>query len=75
MRRIRADLCPNLQVAYSLTETWSTVAITRPDDPRDKQVFTVGRPLAGTEVRVLDLDGTDSAPRESWAKSPFGDLA
>ena len=58
VRRIRADLCPNLQVAYSLTETASTVSVTCPNDPHDKQVFTVGKPLAGTEVRVLDLDGT-----------------
>jgi fatty-acyl-CoA synthase len=58
VRRIRQDLCPNVQVAYSLTETASTVALTQPSDPLDKQVFTVGRPLPGTEVRVLDLDGT-----------------
>jgi fatty-acyl-CoA synthase len=58
VRRIRQDLCPNLQVAYSLTETASTVALTQPGDPLDKQVFTVGKPLPGTEVRVLDLDGT-----------------
>jgi fatty-acyl-CoA synthase len=58
VRRIRADLCPNLLVAYSLTETASTVAITRPDDPPEKQVFTVGRPLDGSDIRILDLDGT-----------------
>jgi fatty-acyl-CoA synthase len=58
VRRIRAELCPSLQVAYSLTETGSTAAITRPEDLPDKQVFTVGRPLPGTSVRVLDLDGT-----------------
>lgn len=64
VRRIREELCPNLCVAYSLTETASTVSMTRPDDPADKQVFTVGRPLPGTEVRVLDLDGT-VLPEES----------
>lgn len=64
VQRIRDELCPGLQVAYSLTETASTVAITRADDPAEKQVFTVGRPLPGTEVRVLDLDGTD-LPQES----------
>ena len=58
VRRIRMELCPNLQVAYSLTETSGTVALTHPRDPLDKQIFTVGRPLPGTEVRVLDLDGT-----------------
>jgi fatty-acyl-CoA synthase len=64
VRRIRAELCPDLCVAYSLTETASTVSMTRLDDPVDKQIFTVGRPLPGTEVRVLDLDGT-VLPEES----------
>jgi fatty-acyl-CoA synthase len=64
MRKIRDKLCPDLQVAYSLTETASTVSVTRPEDPADKQVFTVGRPLPGVEVRVLDFDGT-VLPEES----------
>jgi fatty-acyl-CoA synthase len=64
VRRIRAELCPNLCVAYSLTETASTVAMTRVDDPDDKAVFTVGRPLPGVELRILDLDGT-ILPEES----------
>ncbi len=64
VRRIRNDLCPNLCVAYSLTETASTVAVTRPDDPGEKQVFTVGRPLAGTDLRILDFDGS-ILPEES----------
>jgi len=58
LRRIRAELCPNLQVAYSLVETASAVSVTRSDDPEEKQVFTVGRPLPETEVRILDLDGS-----------------
>jgi fatty-acyl-CoA synthase len=69
VRRIRAELCPGLSVAYSMTETASTVALTRPEDAGDGQVFTVGRPLPGTEVRVLDLDGT-VLPEES-----LGELA
>ncbi|MGH7444775.1 MAG: class I adenylate-forming enzyme family protein, partial [Longimicrobiales bacterium] len=58
VQRIRDSLCPNLFVAYSLTETSSTMAMTRPGDSPDKLVFTVGRPLPGADVRVLDLDGT-----------------
>jgi fatty-acyl-CoA synthase len=64
MRRIRTELCPDLCVAYSLTETASTVAMTRVDDPEEKAIFTVGRPLPGTELRILDLDGT-ILPEES----------
>jgi acyl-CoA synthetase (AMP-forming)/AMP-acid ligase II len=69
VRRIRQEFCPNLCVAYSLTETASAVAMTRPDDPLEKQYFTVGRPFPGTEVRTLDLDGT-VLPEES-----LGELA
>jgi len=58
VQRIRDALCPNLHVAYSLTETSSTVAMTRPEDPLDKKLFTVGRPLPDAQIRVLDLDGT-----------------
>jgi fatty-acyl-CoA synthase len=63
-RRIREDLCPNVQIGYSLTETSSTIAMTTARDPEDKQLFTVGRPLAGWDLRVLDLDGT-ILPEES----------
>jgi fatty-acyl-CoA synthase len=62
LRRIREGLCPNLQVAYSLVETGSTVSVTSLDDPREKQIFTVGKPLEGTEIRVRDLDGTILPP-------------
>jgi acyl-CoA synthetase (AMP-forming)/AMP-acid ligase II len=58
LREVQRHLCPTLLVAYSLTETSSTVCITRPEDPAEKRRFTVGRPLAGTQVRVLERDGT-----------------
>ena len=58
IRRIRAELVPDIRVAYGMTETGSTVSITREDDPPGKQVSTVGRPLDGMELKVLDLDGS-----------------
>src|SRR5690606_40927653 len=57
VQRIRETLCPNLHVAYSLTETSSTVSMTRPDDAPEKQNFTVGRPPPRAAVRVPHLDG------------------
>ena len=69
VQRIRAEFCPNLCIAYSLTETASAVAITRPADPPSKQLSTVGRPLDRTAIRILDLDGT-ILPEES-----LGELA
>ena len=64
LRQVRAELCPNLQVAYSLTEAGSTLSMTRPEDPPEKQRFTVGRPLADVSVRVCDGDGS-TLPVES----------
>ncbi len=58
-KRVEANLCPDLLTAYSLTETASVLAMTRPDDPEEKRRFTVGRPLPGTRVRVLERDGTE----------------
>jgi fatty-acyl-CoA synthase len=59
MKEVQKHLCPTLLVAYSLTETSSTVCITRPQDSSEKRRFTVGLPLAGTEIRVLERDGTE----------------
>ena len=59
LRQVRGELCPDLQVAYSLTEAGSTLSMTRSDDPAEKQRFTVGRPLEGISVRVHDADGPE----------------
>lgn len=59
VRHIRDKLCGTVLVGYSLTETSSTVCVTRPDDPADKQENSVGRPLPGTEVRILERDGEE----------------
>ena len=54
---VRSTICPDLQLAYSITETASTVSMTRSDDPADKRRFTLGRPLPGTVIRVTGPDG------------------
>jgi fatty-acyl-CoA synthase len=56
--RIKTELVPNIRIAYGLTETGSTVSITRAEDPPGKQIATVGRPLEGMEVKVIDFDGS-----------------
>jgi fatty-acyl-CoA synthase len=53
VRRIRR-WC-DVQVAYGLTETGPTVAITRFGDPEEKRLTTVGRPLPGVEVKAVDF--------------------
>ena len=52
VRRIR-KWC-DVQIAYGLTETGPTVAITRFADAEEKRASTVGRPLEGVEVRAVD---------------------
>jgi fatty-acyl-CoA synthase len=45
----------DVQVAYGLTETGPTVTVTRFDDPPERRRSTAGRPIAGVEVRVVDV--------------------
>ncbi len=59
VRRIRDQLCDTVLVAYSLTETSSTLCVARPDDPEEKRTYTVGKPLPGTELRILERDGQE----------------
>lgn len=56
--RVRRELIPDLRIAYGLTETSETVSLTRADDPAGKGLTTVGRPLPGVDIRVLDVDGS-----------------
>ncbi|MGD8726176.1 MAG: AMP-binding protein [Gemmatimonadales bacterium] len=53
VRRIREWM--DVQIAYGLTETGPTVTITRFEDSPERREVTVGRPIPGVEVRVLDL--------------------
>jgi fatty-acyl-CoA synthase len=55
--RIEERMRVVVTVAYSRTETSSTISTSSPTDPRDKRRFTVGRPTAGTAVRVVEADG------------------
>lgn len=56
--QVESELCPNLLTGYSLTETSSILSMTRPGDSEEKRRYTVGRPLEGTEVQVLEKDGS-----------------
>src|SRR5690606_931656 len=41
-------------IAYGLTEASPVITQTRTDDPLELRVETVGRPLPGVEVKVID---------------------
>jgi fatty-acyl-CoA synthase len=57
--RVESELGVIVTTAYSLTETASTVSASCPTDRPDQRRFTVGRPIPGTEVRVLETDGAE----------------
>ena len=57
--RLAAGMGVKVLASYSLTETSSTVSASRPGDPDDVRRFTVGRPIAGTEVRITGPAGED----------------
>jgi fatty-acyl-CoA synthase len=55
VRSLRRDLVPELEIAYGLTETSATVTITSPG-AGEARSSSVGRPLEGVEVTILDAD-------------------
>jgi fatty-acyl-CoA synthase len=62
--RIQREMLPDIRIGYGLTETGSTVSLTRADDPEGKRIRTVGYPLEEVELRVIDTDGS-VLPEES----------
>jgi HIP---CoA ligase len=65
VERMRAELFPDVVIAYGLTEACGTVTIG--DRHADAQTIasTVGRPIAGTEVVIAGQDGGRLPPGES----------
>jgi acyl-CoA synthetase (AMP-forming)/AMP-acid ligase II len=65
VRRMREDLgITTVVTGYGLTETTGTVSMCRHDDPPEVVARTVGKPLAGVSVRVVDESGTAVAAGE-----------
>jgi fatty-acyl-CoA synthase len=64
VRRVRE--WNDVQIAYGLTETGPTVTITRFEDPPEARDTTVGRPIGGVDLKIVDiktnaLHGTEAA--------------
>lgn len=57
--RVARDFGTVVVTGYSLTETASTLCSSRLSDPEVKRRFTVGRPVAGTDVRIVEKDGAE----------------
>ncbi len=49
-------------IGYGLTESSSWITETRPDDPLELRVSTVGRPLPNIEVKMIDPRTGEEAP-------------
>ena len=64
IRSVEESICPDFRVAYSLTENSSVASMTLPSDPPEKRFHTVGRPLPGVEMVILDNEG-QPLPSES----------
>jgi acyl-CoA synthetase (AMP-forming)/AMP-acid ligase II len=57
VERMRAELLPNVIVAYGLTETCGMVSICDPASPAEVLSSTVGKPIPGTEVMIREPEG------------------
>lgn len=63
MRKLVQDLgIRNITVAYGITEASSWITMTRPDDPLERRVSTIGTALACSEVKILDPVTGDDLP-------------
>ena len=70
-RRIEAAFGLPINNGYGLTEASPTVTQTRPDTPRNDG--SVGTPIPGVEIRMVDRDGRDvpeGDPGELWVRGP-----
>jgi HIP---CoA ligase len=66
IRRMRAELhFETIVTGYGLTETTGTVSMCRHDDPPEVIAETVGRPLPGVEVKIVEDSGVPAAQGDS----------
>jgi fatty-acyl-CoA synthase len=54
-------------IGYGQTESSSWITMTRPDDPLELRVSTVGRPLPNVEAKVIDPISGDEVPTDGSA--------
>jgi long-chain acyl-CoA synthetase len=70
-RRVESLFGLPLNNGYGLTEASPTVTQTRPEAPRSDG--TVGTPIPGVEIRIVDGEGRDApagSPGELWLRGP-----
>lgn len=66
MRRLKRDLdIEVISTGYGMTECCGSATHTLPDDDIERIAQTVGKPLPGTEIRVIDAEGRTLPPGEA----------
>jgi acyl-CoA synthetase (AMP-forming)/AMP-acid ligase II len=65
VERVRAEMFPEVIIAYGLTESCGTVTVGSKDADAGTISRTVGKPIAGTEVIVADPEGRPCPPGEN----------
>lgn len=63
MRRVTEKMAPEVTISYGLTESSPVMTKTRPTDPLERRVTTVGRPLPHVEVQIRDPETGKEVPR------------
>ena len=61
-RRVEAALGVPLAIVYAQTEASPCITMTRLDDATQDRITTLGRPLPGTEVKIVEPGGGDPVP-------------
>ncbi|MCA9114505.1 MAG: AMP-binding protein [Planctomycetaceae bacterium] len=63
MKRVVQEMhCSEITIAYGLTEASPVITQTRTDDPLSLRVETVGRPIPGIEVKLIDPETGQTLP-------------
>jgi len=63
MKRVTGEMgARELTIAYGLTEFSPVITQTRTNDPLEKRVETVGKPLPGVEVKIIDAASGAALP-------------
>ena len=63
MKRVIEDMnAREITIAYGLTEASPVITQTKTDDPLDKRVETVGKPLPHIEVKIVDPQTGEELP-------------
>jgi fatty-acyl-CoA synthase len=65
MRQVNRDMhCPELTIAYGLTETSPVITMSDVDDDVEHRFSTVGKVMPATEIKIVSLETGETVPRD-----------